>query len=122
MFHAIDIILQADSDAAYLVLPKERSRIAGYFRLDNNLKNTRYQHPNGAVLIEYNTLRNMVSSAAEADTCGIFYNPQIVVLIRQILISLHHPQPTTSIKTVNTTALEFTYNNIQLKISKCSDI
>ena len=51
-FHASDMIIQVDSDDAYLVLPKARSRIAGYFRLDNKLKNTRQKHPNGAVLIE----------------------------------------------------------------------
>ena len=37
-FHASDMILQVNSDAADLVLPKERSRIAGYFRLDNKFK------------------------------------------------------------------------------------
>ena len=34
-FYASDMQLMIDSDAAYLVLPKARSRIAGYFRLSN---------------------------------------------------------------------------------------
>ena len=32
-FYARDMILHIDSDAAYLVAPKSRSRIAGYFHL-----------------------------------------------------------------------------------------
>ena len=73
-FHASDMILQVESDATYPVLPKARSLIAGYFRLSKQLKNTRQQHPNGAVLIEYKTLKNVVSSAAEGERCGIFHN------------------------------------------------
>ena len=68
------MILKVDSDAAYLVLPKSRSRIARYFRLENKppqLKNTR---PNGPILIECKTLRRVVTSAAEAETSGVFHN------------------------------------------------
>ena len=71
------------------------------------------------MLIEYKTLRNVVSSAAKAETCGIFHNTQTVVPIRQIRIVLHHPQPPTIIKNDNSTTLGFTYNNFQLKRSKC---
>ena len=35
-----DMLLQVDSDTAYLVLSKARSRIADYSRLDHKLKNT----------------------------------------------------------------------------------
>ena len=34
-FYASDMQVMVDSDAVYLVLPKSRSRIAGYFRLAN---------------------------------------------------------------------------------------
>ena len=68
------------------------------------------------------TLRNIVSSAAEAETCGIFHNAQTAVPIRQILSDLHHPQPHKPIKTDSTTVLGFTYNNIQLKRSKYWDM
>ena len=34
-FHASDMILQVDSDSAYLVLSNARSHIAGYSRLNN---------------------------------------------------------------------------------------
>ena len=67
-------------------------------------------------------MRNLVSSVAEAETCGIFHNTQIVVPIGQILIAPHHSQPHIPIKTDNTTALRFTYNNIQFKSSKRWDM
>ena len=35
-YHASDMILNIDSDAAYLVLPKAKSRIAGYYHLSSS--------------------------------------------------------------------------------------
>ena len=48
-FHQSEMILHIDSDAAYLVLPKARSRMAGYFRLLNKIENRRHDH-NGPLL------------------------------------------------------------------------
>ena len=64
-FHASDMILAADSDAAYLVMPNAKSRIAGYFQLNDHPD--RIQHPdiNGAILVEFKALKNAISSAAE---------------------------------------------------------
>ena len=60
-FYASDIQLMIDSDVAYLVLPKARRRIAGYFRLDN-LPTSQYKYKdNGAILIECNPLRDLVT-------------------------------------------------------------
>ena len=42
-FFASDIQLMIDLDATYLVLPKARSRIAGYFRLTNT-PTSKYKH------------------------------------------------------------------------------
>ena len=65
-FYANDMQLMIDSDAAYLVLPNARSRIAGYFRLANKVSRKYKYKDNGAILIECHTLRHVVSSAAEA--------------------------------------------------------
>ena len=43
-FHASDMVLHVDSDAAYLVAPKARSRIAGYYHLTDNPKKERHNH------------------------------------------------------------------------------
>ena len=51
-FYASDMQLHVDTDAAYLVLPHAKSRIAGYFRLLNNKDNPNQYTDNGALLIE----------------------------------------------------------------------
>lgn len=41
-FYATDMLLHIDSDAAYLVLPKARSRVAGYFCLLDKLSTSSF--------------------------------------------------------------------------------
>ena len=76
-YHASDMQLYIDSDAAYLVAPKAKSRIAGYFYLSNNFNPTT-MHPNpklnAPIHIECNLLKHVVSSAAEAEISAIFHN------------------------------------------------
>ena len=71
-FYASDMILHIDSNAAYFVKPRARSRVAGVFYL-GNMKPRRLPQLNGAILIEYKTLRHVVASAAEVETGGIFH-------------------------------------------------
>ena len=83
------MILEVDTDAAYLIMPKARSRYAGYFRLLHN-KNKPHRHiHNGAILIESKTIRHVVSSAAEAETKGVFNNAKTTVGIRNLLINMN---------------------------------
>ena len=121
-FYASDMLLNVDTDAAYLVLPKSRSRIAGYFYLGNAPTRTPHPRLNGAILIECKTLRHVVASAAEAEVGGIFHNAQTSIPIRNMLINLGHPQPPTPIKTDNSTANSFVHDNINLKKSKSWDM
>jgi hypothetical protein len=67
-YHASDMILKITSDAAYLVQPKARSRAAVHYDLGwhNN------DRVNGPVDVLCQTLKNVVSSAAEAGTSGIY--------------------------------------------------
>ena len=121
-FYASDMILEIDSDASYLVLPKARSRYAGYFRFLNH-KDTqdRCQH-NGAILIECKTIRHVVTSAAEAEMKGVFQNAKTAVALRHLLNEIGHVQPPTTIRTDNSTASGFVNNNIQMKRSKLWDM
>ena len=60
-FYASDMVLQIDSDAAYLVLPGARSRISGYYQLTNT--NNPISFPNkvsGAILVECKNLLHVV--------------------------------------------------------------
>lgn len=64
----------------------------------------------------------MVSSAAEAETNGVFHNAQVGVSIRHILEGMLHPQPSTPVQTDNSTTSGFVHNNIQMKRSKTWDM
>ena len=121
-YKASDMILNIDSDAAYLVLPKAKSRIAGFFQLTDN---PRASHPlptNGPLLVECKTLKHVVTSAAEAETSALFHNAKTAIPIRRILIQLGHPQPPTPIKVDNSTAAGFVNKNITQKRSKSWDM
>ena len=73
-----DMILYIDSDAAYLVLPKARSRIAGHFFL-GNIPPSPPAKPtstfnNGPILTVCKRLRTVATSAAEAETAATYHN------------------------------------------------
>ena len=121
-YHASDMVLHVDSDAAYLVAPKARSRIAGYYYLSDHPSKTTHPTLNGAILVECKTLRHVVSSAAEAEIAGVFHNAQTSIPIRHFLECLNHPQPPTPLKTDNSTANGFVHNNIHQKRSKSWDM
>ena len=121
-YYASDMILHVDSDAAYLVLPKARSRIAGYYYLSSHPNITKHAKLNGAILVECKTLRHVVSSAAEAEVAGVYYNATQAIVIRRALEALGHLQPPTPIKTDNSTATGFVYDNIHQKRSKSWDM
>ena len=121
-YYASDMVLHVDSDAAYLVAPKARSRIAGYFQMSDHPNVSKRPKLNGAVLVECKTLRHVVSSSAEAEVAGIFHNATTAIPIRHILTVLGHPQPPTPLKTDNSTATGFVYDNIHQKRSKAWDM
>ena len=77
---------------------------------------------NGAILVKCKTLRHVVLSSAKAEVAGIFHNAGMAVPIRHILKSLNHPQPPTPLKTDNSTATGFMYNNIHQERSKSWDM
>ena len=121
-FRASDMILHIDSDAAYLVAPRARSRVAGYFHLAEHPFKTKHPTLNAAIHVECKTLRHVVSSAAEAEIGGVYHNAQTAIPIRTILQALGHIQPPTPIKTDNSTANGFIHDNIHQKRSKSWDM
>ena len=118
-YHASNLILSVDSDASYLVLPKARSRIAGFFQLTDAKDSP---NRNGPLQVECKTIKHVVSSAAEAEISALFHNAQTSIPIRRLLIALGHPQPPTPIKIDNSTALGYVYNNIHQRRSKSWDM
>ena len=123
-FKASDMVLNVDTDAAYLVLPGAKSRIAGTYYMAEHPQSSKTPNPtlNGAVHIECKTLKHVVASAAEAETGGLFVNGQIILQLRQTLKALGHPQPPTPLKTDNSTAYKFVHDEMKQKMSKSWDM
>ena len=127
-FYKSDMILYIDSDAAYLVLPQARSRIAGHFHLGNLPPRPPALPPksstNGPILTVCKRLRHVVSSAAEAETGTAFYNSKEAIPIIRTLEILGHIQPPDGVpfKMDNAVTNGFIHSNIRQKRSKSWDM
>ena len=111
------MVLHVESDVAYLVAPKARSRIAGFYYCSNNYAPNHASNVplNGPIHVECKTLRRVVTYPAEVETTGDFLNAQLCVPIRHMLTILGHKQPPTAIKTNNSTASSFVHDTIKKK-------
>ena len=129
-FVASDMVLWADSDASYLSAPNARSRVAGYhFLSDRPIDPDKAPLPtdppptsNGAIDVLCQILRNVMSSAAEAELGGLFLNAKNACPIRITLEELGHPQPPTPIQTDNSTATGIANDSVKQKRSKAIDM
>ena len=120
MYRASDMILLCDSDAAYLVAPKARSRAGGYIYLGN--RTGKPQIINAPISVLAKILKMVVASAAEAEIAALFVNAQDLVPLRVTLEELGHPQPPTAIRTDNSTANGIVNGTIKQKKSKAIDM
>jgi hypothetical protein len=100
IYRANDMIIQGDSDAAYLVCAEAQSRAGGYIFL-GNLKKTQF---NGPVLVLAKIIKNVMGLAAEAEVGALYIVAQEIVPMQITLEELGHPQPATPFKTDNSTA------------------
>ena len=76
-YKASDMVLHVDSDVEYITVPEARNCYAGRFYLSNWPSPSPIKpniEINGPIHTECKTIRNVVSSAAEAETCGTFNN------------------------------------------------
>ena len=122
-YYASGMQLYIESDAAYLVCPGAKSRVAGYFHMGRiavplNPPTT----PNAPVHIECKLLKHVVSSAAEAETAGIYTNCCTALDLRNILEALGHKQKPIEVKTDNSTAVAFSNKELKAKRSKSWDM
>ena len=122
-YTASDMLLAIESDASYLSVTKGRSRAAGYFFLTNQLqKATDSYHPNGAVHVLCHIMREVLSSAAEAELGALFHNGKEACPLRIALEELGHPQPATPMATDNNTASGIATDTVKQKRSKAIDM
>ena len=127
---ASDMVLHIESDASYLTAPKARSRAAGYHYLSNKPTDpTKSPQPtdtsppsNGAINILCQIMREVLSSAAEAELAAVFHNGKEACPIRACLEELGHPQPPTPIQTDNSTAAGIANDTVKQKRSKAIDM
>ena len=129
-YHASQMILWIESDASYLTAPKARSRAAGYFYLSDKPTNPDEPPgpndppptPNGAVHVLCQIMREVMSSAAEAELGALFHNAKEGCSLRIALEEMGHPQPPTPLQTDNSTASGIANDSVKQKRSKAIDM
>ena len=115
-----EMILKIHSDASYLSEPKAKSRFGGHYYLGS--KPLHATTINGAVHNTASLLKNVVSSASEAEYGALFMNAKAAVALRQSLQDMGHPQPPTPLQTDNDTATGIANQSIKQKHSKTIDM
>ena len=111
------MILCIDSDAAFQVSEGAKSRAGGYHYLTNK-EGSLFNAP---IEVLTTTIKPVMASAAEAEMGALFLNAQSAIPLRHCLEELGHPQPATSLKTDNLTALGFAQSTIKQKRSRTFD-
>jgi hypothetical protein len=123
-YHASDMQLAIESDASYLSAYNARSRVGGYHYLTSSVTDPSKPAPpkNGAVLVLSNILKNVVSSAAEAEIAATFFNGQEGCPIIATLSKMGWPQDIVTITTDNSCAEGFCNRTTKQKRTKAIDM
>jgi hypothetical protein len=103
-YYASDMQLKIHSDASYFSESNAKSRIGGYFFLDNSKHSQCTSLSNGPLLCQSTVLKHVVSSVAEAEYGALFVNAKTGTVIRETLKEMGHSQDATELKTDNNTA------------------
>ena len=118
IYRASDMQLHIESDAAYLVAPKGRSRAGGYFYLGN--KDGKLF--NGAIFILAKIIKSVMSSAAEAEVGSLYMNAREAIPLIYTCEELGHIQLPIPIKTDNSTVSGIINKKVKLKRAKAFDM
>ena len=101
-YRSSGMVLAAHSDAAYLNVTKARSQAGAHIMLSENVPSPTY---NGPVLTVAQIIKNVMSSAAEAELVGLFICAKAMVPLRQSFTKMGWPQPKSPIQCDNSTAV-----------------
>ena len=77
---------------------------------------------NGPILNISQIMRNIMSSAAEAETGSLFINTKTGYVLRNTLEDMGHKQPPTPVQIDNSTTAGFVQRTIKVKRSKAFDM
>ena len=113
------MIYSIHSDAGYLNEANARSRAGGHHYLSTNQP---FPPNNGAILTVSEIIKEVMSSAAEAELGALYVNARKGVEIRNILWESGHRQPPTPIQMDNSTAESIVNSRIQPKRTKAMDM
>ena len=119
-YHASDIILKVFSDAAFIVLRQSRSRSFDIYNLGR--KDNKKQ--NGPIDVLYQTIKNVVASASEAESGGVHLGARHGYPLRIACIELRHTQPEkyTPFETENRTTHGILTSSMRTKLLKSFDM
>lgn len=120
-YQASDMHLKLHSDASYLTERKARSRSGGHFFVGNSPDKPELLNQ-GGILEQTGIMRNVMSSAAEAEICAQFSNEKEATIIRITLDEMGWPQPATEVTLDNSTAYGLATNTITQKRSRAIDM
>jgi hypothetical protein len=113
------MVLAVHSNASYLSKPKARSQVGGHFFLSSN---TTVPPNSGAILNIAHIIKNVMSSATEAELACLYIMARKAVYIRIILEELGHAQPPTPLQTDNAMADVIINGKVQPKQTKAMDM
>jgi hypothetical protein len=124
-FHASEMCLHIHSDTSYLSESKARSCAGGIFFLSSFPLTAANAPPpkfNGAIHIVSSTMRNVLSSATEAEVGACFHNAQDACPLCVTLEEMNWPQPPTPIQVNNSCAQGIIYDTVKQRRSKAMDL
>ena len=126
-YHASDMILWSHSDASYLSEQNSKSRAGDLFFLSEKVENpgkppTKAPKLNGIVACLAKIIRQIMSSAMEAEVCTAYENARKECPIRKTLKELCHQQPPTPMQVNNAAAVGYVNKTIKHKRSKAPDM
>ena len=101
-YHASNMVLAGQSDALYLFESNARSRAGGHFFLSSNMK---ILTNNDVVFTISQSIKAVMSLAANAEVGALYINCPEAVPARHVLEFMGHPQPPTPMQTDNTATL-----------------
>jgi hypothetical protein len=121
-FTARDMILAVESKALYLLVVKGQYR-AGYIFLTTKppSPNSSCYTPNGAVHVLCHIMREVLSSAAEAELGALFHNGKEACPLNIAVDEMGHPQPAIPMVTNNNTASGIATDAVKQKRLKAID-
>ena len=111
-FHALDMVLSIHLDASYLLEPKAKNRLAGFYCLGSVPQKGKNIKMNGNIFVACGVLRIVVCSTAEAELGALFLNIKEGKILCIVPIELGHKQPPTLVHCDNSTATGITNETV----------